>query len=281
MRFEEAAGVLAMLANRVASITGYKVSVIAHSFGGVVAHQALMGQGIRYDGADRWVRVPVDGVFQRLITLGSPLSGISDNSNVSLGLTAGRDESDVSIGACPQITCFQAGSTDWDAREVDNFARIIEGLDPERVGMPDSWQGASIRALHDGWTIGAAHSVPFSTVVSLRHRPIADLTPDLTNETAFRLGDGLISLMGQAVIPSDFSESPFASKEELNILDSELGTSFLEDVDGRFGSNLLYRSIGGRDYFFAMRATHTARHFSLESRGQAQFPFKEVNSFGS
>ncbi len=86
MRFEEAAGVLALLSRRVAQqITGKKVTVIAHSLGGVVSHTAMMGNGIAFDGTS-WVRVPVDGIYRRLITLGSPKSGIADAPNETLEL---------------------------------------------------------------------------------------------------------------------------------------------------------------------------------------------------
>ena len=68
MRFEEAAGVLALLGNRVAAITGRKASVVAHSFGGIVSHQAMLGQGIRFQ-AESWQPVIANGVFKRLITL--------------------------------------------------------------------------------------------------------------------------------------------------------------------------------------------------------------------
>jgi Carboxypeptidase regulatory-like domain len=261
MRFEEAAGVLARLSRRVAEITGNKVTIIAHSFGGVVSHTAMTGNGITFVGTD-WVRTPVDGVFQRLITLGSPLSGIAKNPNESLELTEGQDNDDVSIRACEAITCFQAGSsTAWDASEILELEAKVGGIDPTRIGLSDFRPGETIRALHAAWRNAGVGGVPVTTVVSVKQRPFDDYFPDLTNETAWQLSDGLISLMGQAVLPTDFSARPFGDRASFDIenVRSGLGANFLAQLDTRYAANMEYRSFfGGREYYFALRAAHTS-----------------------
>lgn len=269
MRFEEAAGVLALLSTRVAELTGHRVTVVAHSFGGVVAHLSMMGKGIQHLG-DAWYSVPVAGVYQRLITLGSPLSGIRQVVAESYGLTAGRDDDDLSIAACEAITCFQAGSSAaWDAAEIDELTAKLTAIDPSRIGLSDRREGETIRTLHAAWKAGG-HAIPFSTVVSLKKRPIDDYPLDLTNETAFDLGDGLISMMGQAVLPADFSDSPFEPNKRFNILGTAaapgpMGTDFLTRLDARFAvpmervaANIRGKAFtGSGEYYFALRAAHS------------------------
>lgn len=261
MRFEEAAGVLARLSRRVAELTGRRVSVVAHSFGGVVAHTALMGKGIRYQG-EGWAPVDVDGVFQRLITLGSPLSGIRYVPSEPLGLTAGRDQKDVSITTCGAVTCFQAGSSDmWDSAELGDMLNKLSAIDMALTGMDGTREGETIRRLHQAWRSGKGHRVPFSTVVSLKYRPLDDFVPDVDNQTAYQLGDGLISMMGEAVLPSDFSATPFAGREAQDILGT-LGSRFLERLDLRYAGDMEHLTLGRgtadeRDYYFALRAAHS------------------------
>lgn len=257
MRFEEAAGVLATLTRRVAEITGHQVQVVAHSFGGVVAHTAAMGRGIRYDGT-QWNAVAVDGVLQRMLTLGSPLSGIRYVPNgAPLNLTAGRDDDDGTITVCEAITCFQAGSSDnWDTAEISELATKVLALDTARTGLPDDSEGATIRALHQAWQAGSGHAVPFSTIVSLKKRPFDDYAPDLTNATAYDLGDGLISLMGQAVVPQDFASQPFAARAQSDVLGA-LGADFLSRLDARHAGNMERVERNGHEYFFALRAAHS------------------------
>lgn len=261
MRFEEAAGVLAQLAARVAGMTQNKVSVVAHSFGGIAAHQAMMGKGIRYTGSDGWEPVPVDGVFQRLITLGSPLSGISYLGSESLGLTAGRDDDDQTIDQCEAITCFQAGSGTeayWGSKETDELVQKIRAIDVRRIGLSDRRDGESIRTLHKFWA-GAGengHGVPFTTIVSLKKRPFDDYLPDLNASTAHDLGDGLISMIGQAVVPTDFSANPYGPKTGYNF-PGAIQPDFLNLLDTRFAANTEHRTLNGRDYYFALKAAHS------------------------
>jgi pimeloyl-ACP methyl ester carboxylesterase len=258
MRFEEAAGILSTLSKRVAELTGQRVTVVAHSFGGVVAHLSMMGQGIQHQG-DAWYRVPVVGVYQRLITLGSPLSGIRQVVAEPYGLTAGRDDDDQSIAACEAITCFQGGSSAaWGPEEVGEMTAKLTAIDPDRLGLGGDppREGGTIRTLHAAWRASTGHAVPFSTVVSLKKRPIDDYVPDLTNETAFDLGDGLISMMGQAVLPTHFSANPFETNKRFDILGT-LGADFLTRLDARFAVPMERVSRDGFEYFFALRAAHS------------------------
>lgn len=253
MRFEEAAGVLARLGRRVAELTGDQAIVVAHSFGGIVAHQALAKQGIQFDG-QRWVTVDPGPAFRRLITLGSPLSGIRWLPDAGLDLVSGRD-GELSISVCEAVTCYQAGSGNWwDRVELTEVRQKVSALDPTLRGLLSGSEGESIRSLHTAWRTNTAHNVPYVTVVSVRSKPFADYRPDLTDSTAFQLGDGLISMMGQAVIPEDFSASPFVQTPSFQ---SKLGVDYLALLDTRDGDNMERKDLGGRTYYFAMHAAHT------------------------
>ncbi len=272
MRFEEAAGLLAKLGVRVATVTGKKVHVIAHSFGGIVAHQALMGKGITYSGS-KWEAVDPKDSFQRMITLGAPLSGISLQPSPSLNMTAGRDISDGDISHCKAVTCFQAGAdTDKIAEITDDLRTKISRIDPEQYTFSLFKNGDSIRNLQKAWQDGTGHKVIFTTVSDLKLRPKEYLDADfqgriypspLTNQTAFRLGDGLISLMGHAVVSSDFSSTPTAPLDQLNILASRLGPDFLTRLNTKFADNMDRREVASqvstekREYYFAVRAAHS------------------------
>ena len=257
MRFEEAAGVLSILSKRIAELTGHQVTVVAHSFGGIVAHLSMMGRGIRHEG-DAWRSVPVEGVYRGLITLGSPLSGIRSVPKETYGLTAGRDDDDISIDACEAITCFQAGSSvSWGTAEIGELTSKVAAIDSSRTGLPDDREGETVRTLHSAWQQGAGHAVPFSTVVSVKKRPYEDYSPDLTDQTAFDLGDGLISIMGQAVVPTDFSSAPYAIDKNFRI-GAKLGADYLSKLDARFAVPMERIVLArGTEYFFALRAAHS------------------------
>lgn len=280
MRFEEAAGVLATLARQVAVLTGYRVNVVAHSFGGVVAHLAAMNKGIRFDGT-QWNPVNVDGVLDRMITLGSPLSGIRyvpspfSTDGVTLNLTGGRDSTDqgpFDIGVCTAITCFQAGSRErWSVEEINEMVGKISAIDSARIGLPDTNEGATIRTLHKAWKDGNGHTVPFATVVSLKWRPSEK---EMEKKNIEALGDGLISMMGQAVDPFDFSKEPFVPRAQL-VLDEDdgkLGRDFPGRLNKSTPSDMLRVNIGVRQYYFAVRAGHTSKKITWINENNKLYP---------
>ncbi len=126
MRFEEAAGRLSQLISRINDLTGKKPIIIAHSFGGIVSNLALSGQGIVWDGKQWAFQTEVEPKVARLITLGSPVSGVNDLENKSINygnaysnlsdyaisFVVGRDGGDWTINTCASITCVQAGAFD-------------------------------------------------------------------------------------------------------------------------------------------------------------------------
>ena len=234
MRFEEAAGVLAKYTEAVSKYTHKKPIVVAHSFGGVVAHLALQSNGIEYSGSG-WRPVPYKNQIAKLITLNSPLGGINHPSGsldrsdfepskvVSQGtafsMTRGRDHTDQTIGGCYAITCLQAGAlfpqNNNNGMQLKVNVALIAGeesvvydtrLQPESVTTGSgqvSWEGESIKRLQDGL---ANMRTPV-----LRFAGFQNLSVTSSNEL---LGDGLISLIGMAVLPENFASNPYNKKSE-------------------------------------------------------------------
>lgn len=289
MRFEEAAGLLVELARQVFEATGAKPFVIAHSFGGVVAHLAAGGEGVIWDKfTKRWVPQSmgnvVDRVFAGLITLDSPLSGINASSaSGESDLPVGRYFDDFTIKHCRSVTCVQAGALDVDA--LSSFQRSVALiLSPDghlpAIGSATALaalsSGESIKRIRTRWMSGDMTWIQPSlhTVVGLRDLPMADWKPDLSEITAYRLGDGLISMMGQAVLPGDFTCStsdtpPYIAPSNykfLACLNSKLQGTYqnvdflqsLERASNSSGNEVLVRlTTKGRNYYFVPRAAHT------------------------
>ncbi len=190
MRFEEAAGALSRLVLQVAEITKKKPTIIAHSFGGIVSHLALGGQGVEW-GLGAWRRGPaVQGEVARLVTLGSPIAGISDKNESRYSqeyrewfdLPIGRDN-ELTINGCASITCVQAGATDVREESLLSLISHYFGKLPDAPLSLDF--GESILRLKK-----SGHSVPTAIVVGAPAKG------------GNRDGDRLISLRGQ-VHPSD------------------------------------------------------------------------------
>ena len=185
--------------------------------------------------------------------------------SAALGLTYGRDDDDIQISFCEAITCFQAGSRDyWDTAEIGELVDKVSALDSARAGLSDTQEGESVRKLHAAWSSATGgHNVRFTTVVSLKKRPFDDYVPDVRNDTAYDLGDGLVGIMGQAVVPRDFSANPFGPESLFDIVgtfgsqDAFLNTTFLSRLDARFAGNMEQAFQNGREYYFALRAAHS------------------------
>lgn len=274
MRFEEAAGLLVKLGRRVSDATGRKPFIIAHSFGGVVAHLALAGKAIAWnDDTRKWETLAAGSnqapLFDGLVTLASPLSGINDDDS-RRDFVLGRYSGDRSINACGQVTCAQAGA--FDMIELNSLQRNVAvvksrtGARPASGSDSDLKTGESIASIHEAWSSGAI-ALPVTkvhTVIALRERPFDDYTPDLNSANAYLLGDGLISMIGQSVLPSDFTcDSNITDPKSYNFpgcIDPVLG-DFLRQIDDGFVAHapitFVYAKLGARKYYFASRAAHT------------------------
>lgn len=248
MRFEEAAGALANFTLAVANYTGQKPIVIAHSFGGIVSHLALEGEGIEHANG-QWNKVDYKNQISRLITLNSPLSGINHPSGgadrsqfnpiktsfqdgSTFQMTRGRDHTDKLIGECYSITCLQAGALfgNTNISSAGYWLRVnsalIAGYGSEisastayytfpRGRNKLVWEGESIKKLQDN---ASKISVPVLRFVGFQTLGSSD--PNYLD------GDGLISLMGQSLFPGHFSDDAFN-------IDSNFNFKFIDNSNGR------------------------------------------------
>lgn len=269
MRFEETAGALVRMARSVAEHTGRKPFIIGHSFGGIVVHLAMAGEAIVWNPSlNQWEKLSAGSADHPLLagvaTLGAPLSGI--NYLESSMLPVGRAEEDRGIALCYQVTCIQAGAYDNDITWFRALVGVLDGTN----AMPLE-HGESIFRLHAAWRRGPTGiAIPWSsihTVVSIRAVPDT-YGPDLSDETSYRLSDGLIAMMGQSVLPSDFTSQsgpPFGRKSDY-AMDSFVsryipsGSFFLQLNDSPLSGGqdtLLRAEINGRNYGFARNAAHS------------------------
>jgi alpha-tubulin suppressor-like RCC1 family protein len=153
--------------------TGRPVTIVAHSFGGVLVRTALQGQGLRNTAA----RLSVAAKVAQVVTLGTPHGGIRSAPGVVAGvdLPGGIDlpvASDL-IKHCGQISCHQAGQPSLD----DAAAALL---------LDDATPGALIARLADSRAEALPAEVPFLVGIGLG---VAD--------GRVSDGDGLISFQGQ------------------------------------------------------------------------------------
>ena len=237
MPFEDAAGALGKFGKDIAQITGKKPIILAHSFGGVVSHLALQNKGREWAvdryGAGQWATVNTDRVFAKLITLNSPLSGINANGGLpfnpikkiyddagalkDVAFPRGVDRTDPLIKRCYSITCAQAGAAFNNNGSFKTLAinkSLIDGyvptlyLPPTKISIYDAEIiGGVARSLKEGESIA---NLQIGIAQNIDNAPYITVTGFKGNESiSYYLGDGLISLMGQAAIPQDFSDQAF------------------------------------------------------------------------
>lgn len=304
MPFEDAAGALANFGKSVAKLTGKKPIILAHSFGGVVSHLTLQNKGRKWNaisqGRGAWERVNTDGVFAKLITLNSPLSGINADGGYAAGSTAfnsakkiynssgqlvdvnfprGVDVNDGMIYKCYSITCAQAGAVFNDNVSFNQIAAnkaLIDGVTPI-LNIPITWGslvdkykiiGGVDRILKEGETIAdiqtgiaqGTNNAPFLTVTGARTRDAFG-----KYNGSYTYGDGLISLLGQAAIPQDFSDDPFVASNpasyKFKFEHNEYSTLQSSNINLKFqnlqkGDCIKY-SAGSREYLICSDSAHT------------------------
>jgi len=110
-RYEDAAAELIDALNEVEKDSrSTNITMVAHSFGGLLARTAI--QGLAYNRQSPLSRnLGANGKVRKLITLGTPHSGIAGRLNEKnvdgVELPVGSDE--VLLNGCGQISCYQAG----------------------------------------------------------------------------------------------------------------------------------------------------------------------------
>ena len=255
MPFEEAAGKFSDLIHMVAGLTGKKPIIIAHSFGGIVSHLALSGQGVVWRNGKWEAQKGAGGSVKRLITLGSPIGGISATDDAigkygteELTFNQGRDSGDKSIPLCASITCIQAGAFDLEVYRPA-FNKLAFWVD-----QPNSTDLAAKLANYENSLIneaGRKHKVGESIfrLTQMPHKVSTSIVVGGNADYNFistpikDIGDGLISILGQRHPKDSAVEFP------------------LEKIAA--GSpDSMFHIIGAdaREYFFLAGGVHTGGH---------------------
>lgn len=286
MRFEEAAGQFAKLVTNVGRLTNKKPVIIAHSFGGIVARLALGGEGIKWSPASKeWGKVSAP-LAERLITLGTPHSGIHDN-NGGATLTVGRNVDgspiprtfvygrhwkDATINGCESITCIQAGALDvfddsaassgFDTRgsHYNIFLEWIKSADPSPYAY-DNLEAKANRGelghLFAGETIKKLDniSLPVTVIVGAIPSRMGGMEFSPVNE----VGDRLISFNGQMISGKEVS------------YDSTLQVEIKQSTP----YNMSTRTVGNITYHFLPNGKHTnsIAHWSPSGFVQTAEPY--------
>jgi hypothetical protein len=312
MPFEDAAGALGKFGKDIAKITGKKPIILAHSFGGVVSHLALQNKGREWSvnqyGAGQWTTVNTDGVFAKLITLNSPLSGINaeggllaafnpnkkvyDDAGIlrDVAFPRGVDTTDGLIKLCYSITCAQAGATFNNNESFKTLAinkSLIDGytpilyLPPAKISVYDAEIiGGVARGLKEGESIVKLQTGIVKNINNASYLTVTGFRPYLQSGAfsghigLYSYGDGLISLMGQAAIPQDFSDQAFDGeanvafkfKFETNAYPTVLGNS--AKLTALTKGDCLKYDVSTRNYLICGYSAHTDSKIILPVFGE-------------
>ncbi|MFY9260974.1 MAG: LamG domain-containing protein [Gallionella sp.] len=125
---------------------------------------------------------------------------------------------DYMISGCYSITCAQAGGTFYFPRTLAINKAMIDGYAPI-ITLPSlDIVGGVVTSLKEGETIADIQNGIAQSLDNAPYLTVAGFKPDLyclgsvAPKGFYSLGDGLISLMGQAALPSDFSDQAFDSQ---------------------------------------------------------------------
>jgi hypothetical protein len=204
VRFQDIAVDLATAVQRIASDTDQQVSIVAHSFGGIVVRSFLQG----LSSVDVAHVVPS---VASVTTVGTPHSGvfgadggvrIGDNDRV-IQFPDGRDTGLIDVfERCGQISCYQMGV------EVD-FTSLLRSNFRETLGLDDA-AGLIAQRLEE--TVDILPDIPIQVLIGLT----ADRDRFSFGRFSADQGDALISFLGQRFLPSLGEEGLLGENEELN-----------------------------------------------------------------
>jgi alpha-tubulin suppressor-like RCC1 family protein/pimeloyl-ACP methyl ester carboxylesterase len=172
-RFADVADDLAAAVTAIHQATDQKVTIVAHSFGGVLARTMLQDLGTQH--------LNVESKVRQLVTLGTPHSGIASAKQDRFEVTLPDGQDSISFNGCAQITCHEMGEPILTL-ELSGWAGLLG------VHVEPGWVASQLALTH------MPASVPVAVGIGLRQSdPITRL---LTS------GDGLISWAGQRYEPT-------------------------------------------------------------------------------
>lgn len=192
-RFGDVADDLAKAIDLITQKTRRTVTLIAHSFGGLLSRTYLQNYATKSGTVSKY-----NNDVQSLITVGTPHSGIfdeewiGDNGGIYFGVDfpAGQDGiSDSLLEACDQLSCHQAGES------------ILGGLSYSEIsnyGITEN-PGELVANLSK---MQSGHQMPVDTLVLIGLKWKLDNQMFAEDIYRYENGDGLISYEGQRFLPN-------------------------------------------------------------------------------
>lgn len=213
-KFELAGDDLAKAIQKIYELTGKKVLIVAHSFGGVLTRTMIQNPDTK----------TINSLVVGVVSLGSPYSGISNKKDIyiksGLLLPHGYDSDFagyLGAGGCMQISCYQMGDKMlFNLYDKNEFGRIISLIQKET-----SW----------------SEKIPLTVGIGLKFK-LKFLKFD---EYLPSTGDGLISAEGQRFNINNalFESKLFKSK---NIEEKVIGVdTILEDIPKDNNDDFYYK----------------------------------------
>lgn len=174
-QFTVAAADLVRAITLIYEATGQPVTVVAHSFGGVLTRVAV--QGLADGGLGS-----VSGKVSRVLSLGSPLSGIADQAGLKHGVRLPAGQDSLLFEACDQVSCHVAGEPVTFPKK--ERVRLGLSLQPAQDVALISLQRDQLPAICWAQGIGNVQTQGW-----------------ISNDWSFGSGDNLISYRGQRFFP--------------------------------------------------------------------------------
>lgn len=179
-RFEDVADELAAAITLIHARTGGKrVTIVAHSFGGILVRTMLQNLGTQ--------KVDVKDKVEQLITLGTPHSGIADGPATmpNVSLPGGQDS--LAFKFCGQLSCHQMGAKVGDIADNAVLADLLKvSFEPGQLASDLS-----------------TGSLPTNVNVAVGIGLSLENIAGLFTRYRYRNGDSLISWAGQRLRPVD------------------------------------------------------------------------------
>jgi hypothetical protein len=195
-RFQDVARDLYTSIKTIHNLTGKKVHLVAHSFGGVLVRTLLQGIGDP-DSTEPVAEIAdVADYLASVVTMGAPLSGIADKTQSMFGITfpVGQDKQGVFnvdvFEGCNQLSCQQMGEDVLFQGQADLY----------RVKNKPGWLASQLSKTTD-----ALPEIDFLSLIGLtntRGYNISSDTGDDIDDDLVDIGDGLITGWGQRFHPS-------------------------------------------------------------------------------
>ena len=175
-RFEDAADDLARAISEIASTSGKKVYIVAHSFGGLLSRAYLQNYAASF---------PYNNNVAGLITLGTPHSGIFNVEGRFHDVHFKKGQDSLLFKNCLQLSCHEAGEPTEEAWTVDPWIGPNAAIQTY-FGINTN-EGEFVAKIQDT-------SVPVNVLV------LMGLPKGLYTEK-YENGDGLITFAGQRFFP--------------------------------------------------------------------------------